>query len=138
MLPGGAADLDITGGQYEIGMLREGLQLALQPFRCHGIADTLSQEQRLNPRFRLLLAGQLYRDLRVLSRFDPARCWLTLRCIQDLQPGFQPDPALEPSRWWRHLSGWLGLKRSLRLYRWLLLLPDQLRFRGGDIRYFQS
>jgi len=103
-----------------------------------GIAATLRQQQRLNSRFRLLLAGQLYRDLRVLSRFDPARCWLTLCCIQDLQPGFQPDPALEPSRWWRHLSGWLGLKRSLRLYRWLLLLPDQLRFRGGDIRYFQS
>jgi len=100
--------------------------------------DHVSYYRRLNPRFRLLLAGQLYRDLRVLCRFDPTRCWLTLRCIQDLQPGFQPDPALEPSRVWRRISAWLGLKRTLRLYRWLQLLPDQLRFRGGDLRYFQS
>lgn len=103
-----------------------------------GIADTLRRQQRLQSRFRQLLAFQLYRDLRVLARFAPARCWLTLRCIQELEPGFQPDPALEPSRWWRMAHCWLGLMLSLQLYRWLMLLPDQLRFRGGHIRYFQA
>nr|WP_231597183.1 glycosyltransferase family 2 protein [Synechococcus sp. CBW1004] len=102
------------------------------------IVVTLSDQQRLTAHFRRLLAAQLYRDLRVLARFAPARCWRTLRRIQELQPGFQPDAALEANRWFRMVSAWFSLKGSLRLYRWLLLLPDQFRFRGGQIRYFQA
>jgi hypothetical protein len=100
--------------------------------------QTLKHQQRLTPSFRGLLANQLYRDLRVLARFDPARCWQTLGSIHDLQPGFQADSSVEPSRWMRRASAWLGLKLSLQVYRWLLLLPDQLRFRGGRVRYFQA
>lgn len=102
------------------------------------IAVTLGQQQRLTTRFRQLLSRQLYRDLRVLARFDPARCWQTLRCIRNLQPGFQADVTLEPSPWFRGISSWLGLQLTLQLYRWILLLPDQLRFRGGRVRYFQA
>ena len=103
-----------------------------------GIATTLTEQQRLTPSYRSLLARQLYRDLRVLARFNFARCRQTLRCISTLQPGFQPDAGLEPSRWMRLASGWLGIKSSLRIYRWLLFLPDQVRFRGGSIRFFEA
>ena len=103
-----------------------------------GIVTILSEQQRLTPSYRSLLARQLYRDLRVLARFNFARCRQTLRCISTLQPGFQPDAGLEPSRWLRLASGWLGLKLTLRLYRWLLFLPDQVRFRGGSIRFFEA
>ncbi|MFM7549009.1 MAG: glycosyltransferase family 2 protein [Cyanobacteriota bacterium] len=103
-----------------------------------GIAIALQEQQRLSPSFRRLLARQLFRDLRVLARFNPARCWQTLRWILTLQPGFQPDATLEPSRWLRRLSALLGIKTSLQLYRWLLFVPDQLRFRGGSIRFFEA
>ena len=100
------------------------------------IAATLKQQQRLTPTFRRLLSRQLYSDLRVLARFNPDRCWCCLDIIYDLQPGFQPDTTMENTAWFRLLISLLGLKLSLRLYRWLQLLPDQLRFRGGKVRYF--
>ena len=102
------------------------------------MAATLKQQHRLTPTFRGLLSRQLYRDLRVLVRFDPERCWRNLEIINDLEPGFQPDTSMENSTLFGRLISWLGLKQSLRLYRWLLLLPDQLRFRGGRVRYFQT
>lgn len=102
------------------------------------IGNTLRQQHRLNPSFRRLLAAQHYRDLRVLARFDPPRCRATLLAIQDLQPGFQPGPDLEPSRWLRAAMALLGPALALWLYRWLMVLPDRLRFRGGTIRYFRA
>lgn len=101
------------------------------------IAATLKQQQRLTPVFRHLLARQLCRDLRVLSRFSPGRCWLTINCIRDLKPNFRADESLDKSSLFRLLCNSLGLKPALRLYRWFLWLPDQIRFRGGRVRFFQ-
>ena len=102
------------------------------------MAATLKQQNRLTPIFRRLLTCQLYRDLRVLVRFNPERCWRSLKIINELEPRFQPDTSMENSALFGKLIGWLGLKQTLHLYRWLLLLPDQLRFRGGRVRYFQT
>jgi glycosyltransferase involved in cell wall biosynthesis len=101
-----------------------------------GISATLQQQGRLTPRYRRLLATQLYRDLRVLARFHPSRCWRTLRLIQELQPSFRLIPTQEPSAWMRRASACFGLQLCLRFYRWLMLLPDLIRFRRGRIRYF--
>ena len=101
-------------------------------------AATLRRQHRLTPTFRHLLSRQLYRDLRVLVRFNPERCWFSLELMNELEPRFQPDTSMENSAWFGRLISWLGLKQVLRLYRWLLLLPDQLRFRGGRVRYFQT
>lgn len=103
-----------------------------------GIAAKLKEQSRLTPTFRRLLSCQLYRDLRVLVRFNPERCWRCLDIIKDLQPGFQPDESMENSVLFRFLISRLGMKLTLRLYRWLQLLPDQLRFSGGRVRYFQT
>ena len=102
------------------------------------VAATLKQQQRLTPAFRRLLSRQLYRDLRVLVRFNPKRCWRSLELINELVPSFQRDLTMEKSAWFRVLIRCLGLKFALRLYRLLLLLPDQLRFRDGNVRYFQT
>ena len=104
-----------------------------------GIANMPSDQQKLAPSYRRLLVRQLYRDLCVVrARFNFARCRQTLRCISTLQPGFKPDAGLAPSRWLRLASGWLGIKRIMQLYRWLLFLPDQIRFRGDSIRFFEA
>ena len=102
------------------------------------MAATLKQQHRLTPTYRRLLSRQLYADLRVLARFNPERCWSSLDIINDLQPRFQPDESMENTALFRVLISWLGLKLSLHLYRWLQLLPDQLRFRGGRVRYFKT
>ena len=102
------------------------------------VAATLKQQDRLTPTFCRLLSRQLYRDLRVLVRFNPERCWRSLELIKQLEPTFEPDTSIETSALFGKLTSWMGLKQALRLYRWLLLLPDQLRFRGGRVRYFQT
>ena len=101
------------------------------------VAATLKQQHRLTTTFRRLLSRQLYRDLRVLVRFNPKRCWRSLELINQLEPRFQPDTTMESSALVRLLISLLGLKLTLRLYRLLQLIPDQLRFRGGQVRYFQ-
>ena len=103
-----------------------------------GIASTLKKQHRLTPTFRRLLSRQLYSDLRVLVRFNPDRCWRSLDIINELQPMFLPDATIEKTAWFRFLTTWFGLKRTLRLYRWFQLLPDKVRFRGGNVRYFQT
>ena len=45
---------------------------------------------------------------------------------------------MENSAIFRVIIRCLGLKISLRLYRWLQLLPDLLRFHDGRVRYFKT
>jgi len=103
-----------------------------------GIYAALVKQIRLTSTFRRLLVRQLYSDLRILVRFNPELCWRTLDIIMDLQPRFLPDKSIERIVLLRLLTRMLGLKLTLRLYRWLQLLPDQLRFRDGRVRYFQT
>ena len=98
--------------------------------------NSLEEQGKLSPYFRTLLAEQLYKNLRILARFNHKACRRTLSYIRQLKPTFKPEPAIEQNLAVRTLSSLVGLDITLYLYRMLMLLPDQMRFRGTHQSYY--
>ena len=82
------------------------------------------------------LADRLYVGLRCLARFNGRQCRQSIACVLRLQPGYRPDPAIEPRAVIRLAIALLGLRLWLLLFALLRRPIDWLRPLPGEVRYF--
>lgn len=100
------------------------------------IGELLKERRLLTPARETLLARQLYRDLRVLARFDRSRCQAQVDRIYSIRPGYCPDAFAEPSSRIRSAIRVIGLRAFLLAYAMLRWLPDRLKPLQGDVEFF--